>query len=129
MALALAASGAPARDAQTNFILHCQGCHTANGAGLEGKVPDLRQTLVPMASMPAGRRYLIQVPGVAQSNLSDVEVASVLNWMMQNLAVQKHLDGVEAFTRDEVTKFRSVRLLEVRATRERLLDRIAANGR
>lgn len=127
--LALAAAGAWARDAQTNFILHCQGCHTASGAGLEGKVPDLRPTIVPMAMMPAGRRYLIQVPGVAQSNLSDMEVASVLNWMMRNLANQKDIDEVESFTQAEVTKYRSSRLIDVRATRERLLGRIAANGR
>lgn len=129
LALALAASGALARDAATNFILHCQGCHTASGAGLEGKVPDMRATLVPMAMMPSGRRYLIQVPGVAQSNLSDMEIASVLNWMLRNLAAQKDIAEVELFTQDEVTKFRSLRLLDVRATRERLLGRIAANGR
>ena len=129
MGLALAAVGAFARDAQTNYILHCQGCHTATGAGLEGKVPDLRPTIVPMAMMSAGRRYLIQVPGVAQSNLSDMEVASVLNWMMRNLANQKDIAGVEAFTQAEVTKYRSSRLIDVRATREKLLGRIAANGR
>jgi len=128
-ALVLAAFGAGAHDAETNYVLHCQGCHTASGAGLEGKVPDLRETLVPMASMPAGRRYLVQVPGVAQSNLSDLEVASVLNWMLRNLAAEKHIDGVQAFTKDEVTKFRSVRLLDVRETRARLLGGIAANDR
>ena len=127
--LALAAAGAFAHDAQTNFILHCQGCHTATGAGLTGKVPDLRPNIVPMAMIPAGRRYLVQVPGVAQSNLSDLEVASVLNWMMRNLADQKDLANVGAFTQAEVTKYRSSRLLDVRATREKLLGRIATNGR
>jgi mono/diheme cytochrome c family protein len=128
LCFALAAAGAFARDAQTNFILHCQGCHTATGAGLEGKVPDLRPIIVPMVMMPAGRRYLVQVPGVAQSNLSDLEVASVLNWMMRNLANQKDIAGVAAFTQAEVAKYRSSRLLDVRATREKLLGRIAANG-
>jgi mono/diheme cytochrome c family protein len=129
LGLAFAATDALASDAQTHFILQCQGCHTASGAGLEGKVPDLRPTLVPMAAMPAGRRYLIQVPGVAQSNLSDREIASVLNWMLRNLANPKDIANVEAFTQAEVTKYRSSRLLDVRVTREKLLGRIAANGR
>ena len=32
----------PHPPAQVNYMLHCQGCHLADGAGMEGKVPALR---------------------------------------------------------------------------------------
>jgi mono/diheme cytochrome c family protein len=124
---ALAASAALAHDAETNYVLHCQGCHTADGSGLEGKVPDLRPTLVPFASTAEGRKYLVQVPGVAQSPLDDAETAAVLNWMLRNLAAEKRITGVQAFTSSEVAGYRATRLIEVRAKRERLLAQLAGD--
>src|SRR5579864_3959782 len=70
-----------------NYMLHCMGCHTPDGAGEPGRVPSLRDTLVPFAGVPAGRRFLVQVPGSAQSKLSDAELAEVLNWMVTTLSV------------------------------------------
>jgi mono/diheme cytochrome c family protein len=128
VALALGAPGAFAYDAQTNYVLHCQGCHTADGSGLEGKVPSLRPTLVPFATIPQGRKYLVQVPGVAQSTLTDTETAAVLNWMLRNLADQKRLAGISAFTEKEVAEYRATRLIEVQATRAKLLAKFAASG-
>jgi mono/diheme cytochrome c family protein len=119
--VALGAASALAHDAETNYVLHCQGCHTADGSGLEGKVPSLRPTLVPMALTADGRKYLVQVPGVAQSTLTDAETAAVLNWMLRNLADQKQLAGIRAFTKKEVAEYRATRLIEVQATRAKLL--------
>ena len=121
VALAIGATSAFAYDAQTNYVLHCQGCHTADGSGLEGKVPSLRPTLVPFATIPEGRKYLVQVPGVAQSTLSDAETAAVLNWMLRNLADEKRLAGISAFTDKEVAAYRATRMIAVRETRARLL--------
>jgi len=128
-ALSLCGSGALAYDAQTNYILHCQGCHTADGSGLEDRVPNLRPTLVPFAGTREGRQYLVQVPGVAQSPLSDAETAAVLNWMLRNLAEQKQVAGLRAFTAMEVASYRATRLIEVRAKRAQLLARIADEKR
>jgi mono/diheme cytochrome c family protein len=125
---AIVAAGAFARDAQTNYILNCQGCHVADGSGLEGKVPSMRPTLVPLARFAEGRRYLVQVPGVAQSTLTNVETAALLNWMLRNLADDKQLTGISAFTEREVAEYRATRLIEVRATRAKLFERIGASG-
>jgi len=126
--LLLACAVAHGGDAAQNYLRFCQGCHTATGAGLEGKVPDLRPVLVPMAKLAEGRKYLVRVPGVAQSTLGDAEAAAVLNWMLRNLADQKNIAGLQAFTAQEVEAYRRTRMLEVRKTRETLLARIAADG-
>jgi hypothetical protein len=120
-ALSLCGSMALAFDARTNYILHCQGCHTADGSGLEDRVPNLRPTLVPFSGTPEGRMYLVQVPGVAQSPLSDAETAAVLNWMLRKFAEPKQVAGLKAFTEEEVARYRATRMIEVRATRARLL--------
>jgi hypothetical protein len=84
-------------------------------------VPNLRPTLVPFAGTPEGRKYLVQVPGVAQSPLSDAETAAVLNWMLRKFAEPKQVAGLKAFTEEEVARYRATRMIEVRATRARLL--------
>ncbi|HVY81365.1 MAG TPA: hypothetical protein VG994_10325 [Steroidobacteraceae bacterium] len=115
-------STALAHDVETQYQLYCMGCHVPDGSGLEGKVPSIRGTLVPLAQLPEGRRYLVQVPGVAQSPLSNAEVAALLNWMIANLSERPAPPGpVAAFTTDEVARYRSTRLVGVRATRAKVL--------
>ncbi len=128
LALAAAAASALAHDAQTNYILHCQGCHTADGSGLEGKVPSLRSTLAPFARSREGRTFLVQVPGVAQSTLTDAETAAVLNWMLRNLADDRQIAGISAFTEKEVAGYRATRLVNSREVRAQLLAKIATNN-
>ncbi len=101
-------------------MLHCMGCHTPDGGGEPGRVPSLRDTLVPFAAAPAGRRFLVQVPGAAQSKLSNAELAAVLNWMVGTLSAQPPRPGLRPFTATEVATYRSRPLVAVRAERERL---------
>jgi mono/diheme cytochrome c family protein len=90
-----------------NYMLQCMGCHAPKGEGEPGRVPSLRTTLVPFASVAEGRRFIVQVPGAAQSTLSDAELADLLNWMIHTLSTTP--------------------LVNVRATRERLLARLSAS--
>jgi len=119
-----AAAAALAQDPQTNYQLHCMGCHVADGSGLEGKVPSMRPTLVPLALFAEGRQYLVQVPGVAQSRLSDAETAALLNWMVHSLGDRAVPTAMREFTAQEVAKYRATRMVEVRETRAKLMARI-----
>jgi hypothetical protein len=105
-----------------NYMLHCMGCHTPDGGGEPGRVPSVRTTLVALASSPAGRKFLIQVPGSAQSRLSDGELAEVLNWMVDNLSAQPAQHEVQRFTAAEVARYRHTPLVAVQAQRERLIS-------
>lgn len=107
---------------QANYMLHCMGCHLADGSGAAGKVPSLRESLTVLAASSAGRRYLVQVPGASESQLSDLELARVLSWMVRNLSLRPVPPGFADFTAAEVARYRSSPLLDVRAARARLLE-------
>ena len=114
--------GTPARgyEPRVNYMLQCLGCHGPDGRGEPGHVPSIRSTLAPLCRFPAGRRYLLQVPGVALSTLSDRDLAALLNWMVPTLGgVQPK--RFQAFTTAEVARYRREPLVEISATRARLM--------
>jgi hypothetical protein len=114
-------AAAPSTAARNNYMLRCMGCHLADGSGSAGRVPSVRDSLVPLASSAAGRRYLVQVPGAAQSPLSDLELAQVLNWMVRNLGRQAAPADLVDFSAAEVASYRRTPLIDVQLTRARLL--------
>jgi len=81
-AWALTTASALADDSQPRFdyLLNCAGCHRTDATGSE-EVPALTQ-VAPFLATPAGRAYLVRVPGVAQAPLSDERVAALLNWAL-----------------------------------------------
>jgi len=122
-ALALSPVGAGcAAEPQVDYILNCMGCHLADGSGAVGKVPSVRDSLVPLSTTAAGRRYLVQVPGSSQSRLSNLELARLLSWMVRNLSAVAVPATFIDFTGEEVGSYRATRLVAVAATRARLLS-------
>jgi mono/diheme cytochrome c family protein len=101
-----------------NYALQCMGCHTPDGSGTPGRVPAIRDTLLPFARAPDGRKFLVQVPGSSQSMLTNAELAAVLNWMIETFSGTK---AFAHFTAAEVARYRPQTLVHVRAERERLL--------
>lgn len=117
--------GARAYQPRVNFQLQCMGCHHADGAGEEGRVPSVRRTLVPFSALAEGRDFVVRVPGVAQAPLSDADVAALLNWMVRNLSDVPVPEGFVDYTADEVGRARHRPLAAVRAARTALLGRIS----
>ncbi|HZT03969.1 MAG TPA: hypothetical protein VFA39_17080 [Steroidobacteraceae bacterium] len=117
--------GAPALayEPRINYMLQCQGCHGPDGRGEPGHVPSIRATLAPLSRFAAGRRYLLQVPGVALSALSDEDLAALLNWMIPafgGVGPQRF----RAYTAAEVGRYRREPLVEISATRARLMHQL-----
>lgn len=126
IALALAAAPLP-RSARAgpppaqDYTLECRGCHGAQGAGTPGKVPSLAQTARFLGSA-RGRAYLVRVPGVAGSQLSDARIAALLNWVLRELASDPPArEGFAAFTESEVARSRARPLLDPVAERAGVL--------
>ena len=86
-AILLAAMGANAATTNTprvDFMLECQGCHRPEGVGLpSANVPTLKGHVSKFLHTSEGRAFLVRVPGVAQSSLSDERLAAVMNWMVE----------------------------------------------
>jgi hypothetical protein len=104
-----------------NYQLHCMGCHLADGSGQPGRVPSMRRSLLLLSGMPAGREFVIRVPGVAQSPLSSEETAALLNWMVRNLSDLQVPAGFADYSAAEVRSLRDRPLVRVSALRSRLL--------
>jgi mono/diheme cytochrome c family protein len=111
--------------ARHDYVLHCSGCHRADGAGAERVVPSFEMMGVFMAA-EAGREYLIRVPGVAHAPVTDARLAALLNYVADELA------GVSVpapFTEAEVARHRSEPLVDPLAARKTLLSRLLTASR
>lgn len=109
-----------------NYMLQCQGCHLADGAGSPGAVPPLRNLVGKFLRVSGGREYLVRVPGSAQSELSHGELAELLNWIVRRFGPEEDAAALAPFTAEEVERWRRRPLVEVEAVRRDLLRRIAA---
>jgi hypothetical protein len=104
------------------------GCHGAAAQGVPGKVPPLAKTLAEFMRTPAGRDYVLRVPGAANSMLSDRELADVLNWIADRFSEARAGAALQRFTSDEVTASRHTPLVAVQAARREVIDALAATG-
>jgi mono/diheme cytochrome c family protein len=105
-------------------MLHCQGCHLADGSGSPGKVPALRGTVAQYLTIPEGREYVVRIPGVSQSPLDDAELAAVLNWVAGRFGPAAAAAAVAPYTADEVARARRPALTDVTSLRSALRRRL-----
>lgn len=127
-----ARSDAPSIAATTHprahYVLHCAGCHGFDGAGTQaGNVPDMRR-LGQFLRVPGGREFIVSVPGVSGSGLTDQQVADVTNWMLTGMARDFVPDGSAPYTAAEVAQARAVPMLDVVQARQQLVRRAKALG-
>jgi hypothetical protein len=124
-ATATATAYADDRRAEVNYMLHCQGCHLPEGEGFAGKVPRIKDFAGFFLHSGEGRDFLIRVPGVAQSALSDEEVAELMNWLLRSYSADQLPYNYLPFTAAEVRKLRADPERDPKAARTAILDRIA----
>ncbi|NTY35947.1 c-type cytochrome [Burkholderia diffusa] len=121
---------ADAARARQHWVLNCMGCHTATGGGIPGKVPPLANSLGYFTHLPAGREYVMRVPGASNSALSDQDLADVLNWVLTTMNRDALPRDFKPYTEAEVAAHRrpafsdvaTVRAGLVRALQERGID-------
>lgn len=120
-ALLLAAVPAPSASPELDYTLNCAGCHRADGAGTPGSVPPLAGAVGRFLGVPGGREFVVQVPGVATSELDDAALAAVLNWMLARFDAEHLPRDVAPYTREEVARLRKTPLTNVDRVRAQLL--------
>ncbi len=107
LALQSVAAAWPDRSRQ-NYIQFCAGCHQLDGSGSPGVgIPDVRGQLGYFLNSQGGRAFLVQVPGSANSPLSDAELALLLNWMLRTFSPAQVPASFEAYSEGEVKKLRA----------------------
>jgi mono/diheme cytochrome c family protein len=127
LAAALLSQSSRANPAE-DYMLHCMGCHGTSAEGVPGKVPPLANSLSRFMRIPAGRDYVLRVPGAANSALSDAQLAAVLNWLAVTYDTGATVGSPAPFTSAEVARLRRKPLVSVLATRTAVVRDLAASG-
>jgi hypothetical protein len=116
-----------AQRAWQNWTLNCQGCHRFDGSGSDATAPGIAGTVAKFLLVPGGREYLIRVPGVATSPLSDADLAEVMNWMLWRFDKEHLPASFQPYTAAEIAPLRARPLrLEASQMRSSLLSQAQA---
>ena len=107
-------------DPKVDYLLHCSGCHMPDGAGLANVVPTLHGTMGRLVAIPAGRDYIVRVPGVLQAPINDEKLTEVLNWVLTEFSSDTLPEDFKPLTVKEVKRARSQLLADPLKYRARL---------
>ncbi|UYQ72786.1 cytochrome c [Pelagibacterium flavum] len=128
--LSLATIGqAQEKSAHTNYVLRCAGCHGMSGSGAPAAgIFDFNGMVGAFAGIDEGRTYLMHVPGVAGSGLSDSEIAAVMNYVMETWAGDSLPEPYEPFTAAEVTERRAIAIPDIVENRRQVAALLQTMG-
>ena len=113
--------------ARANYMIHCQGCHLPDAAGFAGKVPRIRDFLGFYLHSQDGREFVVRVPGVATSALSDDKLTELMNWLLLTFSARQLPPDFALFTVDEVAALRADPESDPGTTRKNILELLAAD--
>jgi hypothetical protein len=117
------------RRGATDYLHHCSGCHDVDGSGHPNKgIPDFRGQVGYFLRWREGRAFLLQVPGLLNSGLSDERAAGVVTWLVRRFAGPSLPPDFEPYTADEARRYRESRPVDIAAARQRLYMQIVEAG-
>jgi len=126
LALGLHAAADSEQENKVAWMLHCQGCHRADGEATGDQVPALRGTVAKFLAVPGGREYLIRVPGVAMASMDDESIAALANWMLHEFDEENIPADFARYSASEVGVLRKSPLgSEAGSVREGLMEEIS----
>jgi mono/diheme cytochrome c family protein len=104
----------PLSASQSTYLQRCGGCHGIQGISNPTVVPTLRGQVGQFLCTQEGREYLLRLPSIATSPLSDRQVADLMNFVVFSLG-DAQPDAVRAplFQSGEVHESRRKPLNEV----------------
>ena len=94
-------------DPKVDYLLHCSGCHMPDGTGLTSVVPTLHDVIGRIVAEPAGRDYIVRVPGASQAPINDEKLTAVLNWMLTEFSSDTLPENFKPLTVKEVKRARN----------------------
>jgi hypothetical protein len=127
VAIAAASKVADPVQARSDYIENCAGCHGIQGSSAPASLPELRNRVGYFLCTPEARAYLIRLPNIAHSRITDnAELADMLNYVVFDLGGQSAPAAAPPFTADEVTRERPKVLSNVslKALRASLVERV-----
>ncbi|HKB95773.1 MAG TPA: hypothetical protein VKB94_02920 [Rhizomicrobium sp.] len=106
------ASAAPAlpelTTPQSDYVEHCSGCHGMQGNSAPAEIPVLRDRVGYFMCTREGREYLIRLPNVAYSAITDnQQLADMMNFVVFGLGGNSAPKAAKPFAAAEVAKLRT----------------------
>jgi hypothetical protein len=93
---------------QSDYVEYCSGCHGMQGNSAPAEIPVLRDRVGYFMCTREGRDYLIRLPNVAYSAISDdQELADMMNFVVFGLGGASAPKGTKPFTAAEVKRLRA----------------------
>lgn len=129
LGLLLSSLSAQASGPRRDYQMHCAGCHQMDGSGApKAGIPDMRNAVGHFLRLPAGRDFLVQVPGTANSPLGHADTAALLNWMVFAFSREQVPADFQPYTEREVARLRHTPFHDAPGTRAQLVERLQADG-
>ncbi len=117
------------RAVQVAYLTSCGGCHGVEGVSAPRAVPTLRHLTGSFLCTRQGRQFIVRLPDVALSSLSDRMLTKVMNWVVFDMGAPV-AGGSKArrYTVAEVARLRREPLTQNGLTpyREQVVARIEA---
>lgn len=118
-----------ADEAAHDYLLYCSGCHRDDGSGSAvNQVPPLPGSVGNFVHTAAGRAFLIQIAGVAQTPLGDAALARLMNWLLARFGAAELPADFKPYTGDEVARYRATRPADQSAQRASVVAELARRG-
>jgi len=93
---------------QSDYVEYCSGCHGMQGNSAPAEIPVLRDRVGYFMCTKEGRDYLIRLPNVAYSAITDnQELADMMNFVVFGLGGKSAPGGTRPFTAVEVRRLRA----------------------
>lgn len=107
--------------AEDDYVEQCAGCHGVRGSSVPAHLPELKDRVGWFMCTPAARAYLLRLPNVAHSRLTDnAQLADMMNYVVFVLGGQSAPAGTKPFTAAEVAYERQFALTSGSLKAERL---------
>jgi len=91
---------------RATYLGRCGGCHGVDGHSADGLVPDLKDSAGYFLCDEETRGYAARLPNVAFSQISDADLAAMLNYVMFDLGGKSAPAGAAAYTAVEMGRLR-----------------------
>lgn len=111
--------------ARSDYVEHCGGCHGVEGRSAPAQLPELRDRVGYFMCTPDARAYLLRLPNVAHSRITDnQQLADLMNFVIFGLGGASVPKGTPAFTAEEVARERknASSALSLKAERARYVE-------
>lgn len=106
--------------ARVDYIEQCAGCHGVHGTTAPANLPELKGRVGWFMCTPESRAYLIRLPNVAHSRITDnAQLADLVNYVVFVLGEGSAPAGTRPFTANEVAHERQFVLANASLIAER----------